>query len=149
VAADAWLQLGLPFEAAMSLLHDGSKNAADSCVKAAILFESIAAQAGTLCARRRAADLGATHLLPKRKRGPYAMARQHPLGLTQREELVLGLLAEGLSNAEIARRLNRSARTVEHHVSMLLSKVGASSRFDLISRISKQADIHIQPADAG
>ena len=49
-------------------------------------------------------------------------------GLSQREEEVLGLIAEGLSNPEIADRLVVSRRTVEHHVSHILTKLEFSSR---------------------
>ncbi|HKP07431.1 MAG TPA: AAA family ATPase [Microbacterium sp.] len=48
--------------------------------------------------------------------------------LTAREEQVLGLVAEGLSNAEIGRRLFISGKTVSVHVSAILRKLGASSR---------------------
>ncbi len=48
--------------------------------------------------------------------------------LTAREEQVLALVAEGLSNAQIARRLYISAKTVSVHVSAILRKLGASSR---------------------
>jgi DNA-binding NarL/FixJ family response regulator len=41
---------------------------------------------------------------------------------------VLGLLGEGLTDAEIAARLSLSTRTVGHHVSALLAKLGVSSR---------------------
>jgi DNA-binding NarL/FixJ family response regulator len=41
---------------------------------------------------------------------------------------VLELLAEGMTNAEIAARLSLSAKTVEHHVSALLAKLGVGSR---------------------
>ncbi|MGH8798526.1 MAG: response regulator transcription factor, partial [Caldimonas sp.] len=63
--------------------------------------------------------------------GPYRAVRNDPLGLTSRERTVLELLRQGLSNRAIAQRLHRSERTVEHHVSALLAKLGASSRGEL------------------
>ena len=51
-----------------------------------------------------------------------------PGGLTPRQVDVLRLLAEGLSNKEIGQRLGISARTAEHHVQDIYTRLGVSSR---------------------
>ena len=52
--------------------------------------------------------------------------------LTRREQEVLALLARGLSNAEIARQLTITISTTKHHVSAILSKLGAASRAEAV-----------------
>lgn len=54
--------------------------------------------------------------------------RWRPMGLSDRETEVLGLVAQGCSNAEIASRLVISRRTAEHHVQHIYTKIGVSSR---------------------
>lgn len=54
------------------------------------------------------------------------------LDLTPREQSVLELVAEGLMNKEIARRLETSVRNVEKYVSRLFGKTGTNSRTELV-----------------
>jgi len=61
-------------------------------------------------------------------RGPRPASRGHPAGLTAREIEVLGLVADGLSYAEVAERLILSEKTVGHHVSAVLRKLSEPTR---------------------
>ena len=54
--------------------------------------------------------------------------------LTAREQEVLGLLAEGAGNKEIAAKLNISENTAKFHVSSILGKLGATTRTEAVSR---------------
>jgi DNA-binding NarL/FixJ family response regulator len=60
--------------------------------------------------------------------GRRAATREHPLGLTRREREVLALICAGHTNADIAGKLFISAKTVDHHVSAVLEKLGVPSR---------------------
>lgn len=71
---------------------------------------------------------------PQRRRGRGASTvppHLHALGVTSREMDVLGLVAEGLTNAEVAGRLVLSPRTVKGYVEQLLAKTGAANRTQL------------------
>ncbi len=61
-------------------------------------------------------------------RGQSPATRANPAGLTARQLDVLALLADGLSNAEIAARLVISPKTADHHVSAVLAKLDVRSR---------------------
>jgi DNA-binding NarL/FixJ family response regulator len=73
---------------------------------------------------RRLRELGERQV----RRGPRPSTSENPAGLTNRELEVLPLLAEGLRNAEIARRLVVSQKMVDHHVSAILRKLGVNTR---------------------
>ena len=68
-------------------------------------------------------------------------------GVTAREAEVLRLIGQGLPNAEIARQLYVSIRTVEAHASSLLSKLNARSRAELILRTRDSTDVPIRPGE--
>lgn len=75
-------------------------------------------------------------------RGPSRATRQNPLGLTPRQAEVLELLAEGLTNAEIADRLFLSIRTVDHHVSAILTTSGAEDRYRAVE-VARESGVPI------
>jgi len=57
--------------------------------------------------------------------------------LTARERDVLGLLAQGLSNRQLGRRLGISENTARFHVNAILGKLGAKSRTDAVVRAAR------------
>jgi DNA-binding CsgD family transcriptional regulator len=124
-ALAAWTRLDLPFEAARtrydlgrSLAAGGGNDAIDHLSRALAGFEQLGA---VLEADRAAAALRAL--------GVPARTGAKGVGLlTDRERQVLGLLAAGLSNPEIAERLHVSRKTVAHHVSHILTKLGLRNR---------------------
>ncbi len=137
-AAGEWSRLGLPYEAALALMQVRGAGAADAVSRAISILEEIGARGAASAARRLARRLGLDGKLPKARRGPYSAARHHPLGLTRRELQVLELVAQGLGNREIAQRLVRSPRTIEHHFSAVLGKLNASSRMDVVLRLRSE-----------
>jgi DNA-binding NarL/FixJ family response regulator len=63
-------------------------------------------------------------------------ASANGVNLTERQQAVLGQLARGASNKEIARSLDLSAGTVKAHVSSLLRIYGAENRTELVSALN-------------
>ena len=112
-AAREWTRLGQPFEAAMSWWDAGTPSARH--VARADLERAGAAPA----AARVAADLAGRAVRDGASTGS---------GLTARQEEILGLLADGRTNPEIARELVLSVRTVDHHVAAVLHKLGVANR---------------------
>jgi DNA-binding NarL/FixJ family response regulator len=87
-------------------------------------LQALGAKPAAAILARRLRELGERNL----PRGPRGATRENPAGLTNRELEVLPLLAQGLRNAEIAQRLVVTPKTVDHHVSSILSKLGATNR---------------------
>jgi DNA-binding CsgD family transcriptional regulator/tetratricopeptide (TPR) repeat protein len=120
-AAAEWERLRRPYDAAMARLGSSDEAALRDALT---VFDDLGAKVTSAEARRRMRDLG-VRAIP---RGPRAATRAAPAGLTPREQEVLALLSEGLPNREISQRLFISERTVHHHVSSVLAKIGVSSR---------------------
>jgi len=117
--------LGLPLEAARARLELARAIAAGAPEAAAAEAQGALATFERLGAVR---DADAAAGLLRRLGAPGRAFPRGSDGLTKRETEVLSLLAEGLSNAEIAERLYVSRRTAEHHVANILSKLGVRSR---------------------
>jgi ATP/maltotriose-dependent transcriptional regulator MalT len=117
--------LNLPLEAGRARLELARAMAGRS-TDAAAAEARLALRAFERLGASRDADAAAALL---RELGAGGRARRGPHGpLTPRESEVLGLLASGLSNADIAHRLVISRRTAEHHVASVMSKLGLRSR---------------------
>jgi DNA-binding CsgD family transcriptional regulator len=127
-AIDAWSELDAPYEAALAALP-GDALAAGEAHAALRRIEAHAA-AAAFARERAAAGLS----IP---RGPRATTRADPAGLTAREREVLVLVAEGRTNRQIARSLVLSEKTVGHHVSSVLRKLGARTRTEAAALASK------------
>jgi DNA-binding NarL/FixJ family response regulator len=59
---------------------------------------------------------------------------QRQLGLSRREQQVIHMISEGLTNKEIASRLGLSQQTVKNHIHRMSRKVGASDRLAIVER---------------
>ena len=120
-ASALWMQIGGRYEAALALSQ--ADDEAELRRSIAELHE-LGAPAAAAVVARRLRQRGARGI----PRGPRQATRDNPANLTARELEVLALIAEGLRNAEVAEQLFLSGKTVDHHVSAILRKLGVHTR---------------------
>ncbi len=120
-AAKLWNEIGCPYDAALALLDSSEEPALRQALD---ICQGLGAAATARIVRRAMRKLGIRSI----PAGQQAATREHPLGLTRREREILDLICTGRTNAEIAARLVLSAKTVDHHVSAILAKLGVRTR---------------------
>ena len=112
---------GCLYEAALALADADDE---DALRRAHAELQALGARPAAAIVARRLRQRGAKGM----PRGPRRETQANAAGLTARELELLPLLANGLRNAEIAQRLVISEKTVDHHVSSILRKLGARTR---------------------
>ena len=132
-AARAWQSLGCPYEHAIVVGWYGGE---PEQREALAIFARLGAGPAVEALRREMRCRG-VRAVP---RGQRSTTQLHPFGLTRREAQILALMRDGLRNAAIAKRLFLSTRTVDHHVSAILGKLGATSRTQAIEIAGRRAE---------
>lgn len=139
-AADEFQRLCMPYEAALALVDSGDAGLVRRGLDA---LDRLGAAAVAAKVRRTLRSDGAP-VVPARRR---SATLTNAAGLTARQVEVLGLIDEGLTNAELADRLYLSVRTVDHHVAAILGKLGVTGRRDAVRRGRELGILSPQPTD--
>jgi DNA-binding CsgD family transcriptional regulator len=133
----AFTHAGIPYRTAQTrlllaqVLRRADPAVAGAEARAALsVFEDLGAGRDADAAAALMRDLG----VKAARTGPKNVGR-----LTKREQEVLALLGEALSNPEIAERLFLSRKTVEHHVARILSKLGLRGRAEAAALVARSA----------
>jgi DNA-binding CsgD family transcriptional regulator/tetratricopeptide (TPR) repeat protein len=125
-AAEEWRRIGCPYEQALALAEGDT----EAMLVSIEMFDRLGARPAATMTRSRLRERGVESI----PRGPRPQTTANPFHLTARQMEVLTLIGDGLSNGEIADRLFISKKTVEHHVSAVLAKLGISTRAKAIAR---------------
>lgn len=125
-AAAEFERLGTVYEAALAFTEIGD----DDCARRGL--DMLDRMGATAVADKVRLDLRARGTsVPARRR---ATTLGNPAGLTRRQVEVLQRMEDGLTNAELAAQLYLSAKTIDHHVSAILGKLGVANRRDAVRR---------------
>jgi len=124
-AAKRWRQLGCPYESALALAQADTPDDLQSAYNE---LQRLEAKPAARLVAQRLRDVGA-----RVSRGPRPSTRQNPANLTTRELEVLTLVAQGLRNADVAKQLFLSEKTVGHHVSAILTKLDVRTRGEAVA----------------
>ncbi|WP_067829883.1 ATP-binding protein [Nocardia inohanensis] len=126
-AATAFDALGTPYDAALARVDSGE------IVLVRTALDTLDRLGADAVAAKVRYDLRANGVrdIPAPRR---ATTLANPMGLTTRQIEVLKLLEHGLTNAELAERLYLSVKTVDHHVSAILTKLQVPNRRDAVRR---------------
>ncbi len=127
-AALAWVRLDCPYDAALAQLASDDPSALGRALET---FESLGAYATAARARARLRELG----VRTGQRGPRSSTRADSHGLTARQREIFDLVAEGLTDTQIAARLHLSAKTVNHHVGAVLTKLDVHTRAEAVRKL--------------
>ncbi|HEX5810934.1 MAG TPA: helix-turn-helix transcriptional regulator, partial [Pseudonocardia sp.] len=128
-----------PYEQALARWDAGTT---DDLLAALPLLDALDARAVAARFRARLREAGVAGV----PRGRSPATRANPAGLTARQLDVLALLADGLSNAEIAARLVISPKTADHHVSAVLAKLDVRSRGEAAALARRLGVVGATPA---
>ncbi len=129
-AARLWEEFGCPYEQAMALADSDCEGPLRTALE---IVERLGALPMAAIIRRKLRANGVRDI----PRGAQERTRQNPCGMTNRQLRVLGLLVEGRRNADIARRLFVAEKTVDHHVSAVLAKLGVRSRGEAVAAANR------------
>jgi DNA-binding CsgD family transcriptional regulator len=132
-AARAWKALGCPYEHAILLGWHGAESEQRDALA---ILDQLGAAPAAQALRKQMRTQGVRGV----PRGSRMSTRNNPHGLTERETEILALLSEGLRNSVIAKRLFVSTKTVDHHVSAILAKLGVPSRAVAIAMTRRRTD---------
>jgi DNA-binding CsgD family transcriptional regulator/tetratricopeptide (TPR) repeat protein len=129
-AAGRWRSMGCPYEAALAL---ASADDEESLRRSVTELQGLGAPRASARVARVLRERGIRGVSV----GPRVSTRENPAGLTARELEVLSLVIEGLRNREIATQLSLSEKTVDHHVSAILRKLGVETRGQAVAEAAR------------